>query len=59
MPLYSFKCPKEDCQHEFEERVPLTEFDTRIVKCTKCGTEAKRQVSAGSGPHTSWKHWRL
>ncbi len=58
MPLYDFVCKNEKCRHEFEESVPLTEFDTRVVKCPKCEEEAKRQLVVLKGAHTTWKHWR-
>lgn len=59
MPLYEFKCTDEKCAKEFEESVKLSEYDTKVIKCPTCEKEAKRKISAGVGPHTTWKHWRL
>lgn len=59
MPLYDYKCSNEECNKKFEENVKLSEFDTKVVTCPECGKEAKRELSPGVGPHTTWKHWRL
>jgi putative FmdB family regulatory protein len=56
MPMYDFECVK--CSSEFEEKVPLTEFDTKIVKCPKCGDPAKRKISGLRSVSSTWKNWR-
>ncbi len=47
MPVYDFSCTNADCGNVFEESVPLTEFDTRIVVCPKC--EGKCNDCEGTG----------
>jgi putative FmdB family regulatory protein len=59
MALYDFRCQNEKCGKEFEESVSLSEFDTKVVKCPDCQTEAKRVLGAMKSGHTSWKQWRL
>ncbi len=36
MPLYDFVCSNNACNHEFEESVSLSEFDTKVVMCPIC-----------------------
>lgn len=59
MPLYDFQCTNEKCAKEFEEKVPLTEFSTKVVECPECKTKAERKVSGIRSPSSTWKHWRL
>jgi putative FmdB family regulatory protein len=59
MPLYDFSCTNSKCNHTFDELVKLKDFDTAVVKCPKCGTVAKRRMSAQRATSTSWKYWRL
>lgn len=59
MPLYDFRCKSVGCEHEFEEKVSLTELDTKVVFCPKCGDEAKKVMSVQRTGHTTWKNWRL
>jgi putative FmdB family regulatory protein len=42
LPLYEYKCEK--CSHRFEKIESNTASETK--KCPKCGSKAKRQLSA-------------
>lgn len=59
MPLYDFRCSDDKCGKEFEEKVSLTEFETKIVSCPECKAKAERQLTGQRIHHTSWKNWRL
>jgi putative FmdB family regulatory protein len=58
MPLYSFKCSNEKCQEQFDEKVSLTELDTKEIKCPKCESKAERLFVGPKISHTSWAFWR-
>lgn len=45
MPIYDFQCSFEECEHIFEELVPIGKD---CIKCPKCDWVAFRLVSA---PH--------
>lgn len=59
IPLYEFTCTNEKCKKDFEEKVSLTEFDTKVVECPDCKTKAERKLSIQRTGHTTWKNWRL
>lgn len=59
MPMYSFKCTNESCGEEFDAKVSLSEFDTKVVKCPKCDTVSERKIVAQRSAHTTWRNWRL
>lgn len=44
MPIYEYRCPS--CSHPFEHLQKIT--DGKSVKCPKCGTRARRQISSTS-----------
>lgn len=45
MPTYEYKCPSG---HVFEKFSPSM-TDQRHTKCPKCGKQAERQISGGTG----------
>lgn len=57
MPLYNWICTK--CEYRFEKSISLKEFDTKKIMCPDCGRRCKREITGGSGPHSTWKSWRL
>ena len=39
MPLYTYRCTKEECKHSTEKIVKMAERDTTELDCSECGTE--------------------
>lgn len=44
MPLYNYKCPSNDCEHEFSEIQSIA--DRESCPCPNCGILAEQQLSA-------------
>lgn len=57
MAMYEYKCTNEDCLHEFERIVKVSERDKQ--KCPKCESDSDRKISKsafhfkGSGFYTT------
>jgi putative FmdB family regulatory protein len=59
MALYQFRCRIAECNHVFDENVPIKEFSTRIVYCPKCKHKANREVVPTSAKTSyTWSMWR-
>jgi predicted nucleic acid-binding Zn ribbon protein len=39
MPLYTYRCEKEDCHHSIEKIVKYDERENKAYDCEQCGTE--------------------
>ena len=59
MPVYDYECEDKNCAEHFEEMVKLSEFDTAVILCPKCGKVAKRILTTVVPKHTSWLSWKL
>jgi len=53
MPIYEFEC--NDCGHEFEVLMRITEFDPKKVICEKCSSKNVSQVFSHFNVKTSKK----
>jgi putative FmdB family regulatory protein len=55
--LYSFKCKNTECNHVFDEIMPVAELHTKVITCPKCGEVAKLEIT-GPRVHSSARNWR-
>lgn len=39
MPLYTYRCEKEDCQHSIDKIVKYDDREKMTYDCEQCGTE--------------------
>ena len=44
-PIYDYVC--EDCLKQYEVKVPLEKYDTK-VKCPRCGKNMKKKITCAS-----------
>lgn len=47
MAMYEYKCTNEECLHEFEKIVKVSQRNDE-KKCPKCNSKSKRKVSKSS-----------
>lgn len=43
MPLYTYRCTKEECAHSVEKIVKIAERETTVLDCPECSTEQSMQ----------------
>ncbi|AMM43831.1 hypothetical protein FDG95_gp267 [Pectobacterium phage vB_PcaM_CBB] len=46
MPLYTYRCTKEECNHSMDKIVKYDDRETIKYDCTECGTEQSMQFEA-------------
>lgn len=62
MPIYSFRCTNEQCEHhvnDFDVVFLSWNDDTTQEKCPKCNAPAKKVPALSARMKANWSQWNL